>query len=102
VTFKGEVIRRTFGSFYLVSFLYYIVIYTLKEVVMMHKVIKGVAWVLAVIGALNWGLVGLFNFDLVAFALGAGSMLARVVYSLVGLSALILIGFKVAKKKMKK
>lgn len=44
---------------------------------------------LMAIGALNWGLVGLFNFDLVAALLGEMSSLSRVVYSLVGISALI-------------
>jgi uncharacterized membrane protein YuzA (DUF378 family) len=46
-----------------------------------------VAAVLLVVGGLNWGLVGLLNFDLVAALFGAGSILARVVYGLVGLSA---------------
>jgi uncharacterized membrane protein YuzA (DUF378 family) len=44
--------------------------------------------VLVIIGGLNWGLVGLFQWDLVAAILGSGSMLARAVYVLVGLSAL--------------
>ena len=43
--------------------------------------------VLLIVGGLNWGLVGLFNFDLVAAIFGAGSVLARVVYVLVGVSA---------------
>ncbi|APO78469.1 hypothetical protein AM571_PC00731 (plasmid) [Rhizobium etli 8C-3] len=42
---------------------------------------------LVIVGGLNWGLVGLFGFDLVAAILGAGSALARTVYTLVGLSA---------------
>ena len=47
-----------------------------------------VAAVLLVVGGLNWGLVGFFNFDLVAAIFGAGSPLARVVYGLVGIAAL--------------
>ena len=43
--------------------------------------------VLVIVGGLNWGLVGLFDFDLVAAIFGAGSALARIVYVLVGLSA---------------
>ena len=43
---------------------------------------------LLVIGGLNWGLVGLFNFDLVANIFGGGAALARIVYIVVGLSAL--------------
>lgn len=46
------------------------------------------AAVLLVVGGLNWGLVGLFNFDLVATLLGDGTMLAKVVYTLVGVAAL--------------
>ena len=46
-----------------------------------------VAAVLLVVGGLNWGLVGLLNFDLVAKLFGEMSVLSRVVYSLVGLAA---------------
>ena len=48
-----------------------------------------IALTLLIIGGINWGSVGLFQFDLVAFLCGgAGSMISRAVYSLVGLSAL--------------
>lgn len=47
-----------------------------------------IALVLVIVGGLNWGLVGLFNFDLVATIFGDMSMLSRIVYSLVGLSAI--------------
>ncbi len=53
---------------------------------------KSMYWLaltLVIIGALNWGLVGLFSFDLVATILGEGSFLSRTVYTLVGLSALV-------------
>lgn len=43
--------------------------------------------ILLIVGGLNWGLVGLFSFDLVAAIFGAGSGLARIVYILGGLSA---------------
>jgi len=46
-----------------------------------------VAVVLVVVGGLNWGLVGLFNFDLVQAILGGVPILARLVYVLVGLAA---------------
>ena len=46
-----------------------------------------IAAILLVIGGLNWGLVGLANFDLVATIFGAGSIFARIVYGLVGLAA---------------
>jgi len=44
--------------------------------------------ILLIVGGLNWGLVGLADFDLVATLFGAGSMLSRIVYILVGASAL--------------
>lgn len=47
-----------------------------------------VAMVLLIIGGLNWGLVALFEFDLVAAIFGDMSVLSRVVYALVGLAAL--------------
>jgi uncharacterized membrane protein YuzA (DUF378 family) len=47
-----------------------------------------VAVVLLVVGGLNWGLVGLFGFDLVAAIFGDMSVLSRIVYALVGLSAI--------------
>ena len=50
-----------------------------------------VAFILVVIGAINWGLVGVFNFDLVAYLLGGMSMLSRIVYDLVGLSGIYMI-----------
>lgn len=46
------------------------------------------ALILVLIGALNWGLVGAFNFDLVAAIFGVMSTLSRIIYSLVGISAL--------------
>lgn len=45
------------------------------------------AYVLLIVGGLNWGLVGLFKFDLVATIFGDMTVLSRVVYTLVGLSA---------------
>ena len=45
-------------------------------------------WLMLVVGGINWGLVGVFNFDLVAAIFGEMSALSRVVYALVGISAL--------------
>ena len=44
--------------------------------------------ILTIVGGINWGLVGIAQFDLVAALFGEGSVLARIVYALVGLSAL--------------
>jgi uncharacterized membrane protein YuzA (DUF378 family) len=56
--------------------------------------LNGMDWttlVLAIIGGLNWGLIGLFKFDLVATIFGNMSALSRIIYVLVGLSALYLV-----------
>jgi uncharacterized membrane protein YuzA (DUF378 family) len=54
---------------------------------------------LLVIGGLNWGLVGLFRWDLVAALLGADSILSRLVYLLVGVSALWQFGRLVGRQE---
>ena len=52
------------------------------------KVIDTIALVLIIIGALNWGLVGIFNFNLVDAIFGAMSIISRIIYILVGISGL--------------
>ncbi len=52
------------------------------------KVIDKIALVLIIIGALNWGLIALFNFDLVATLFGDMTIISRIVYGLVGISGL--------------
>ena len=52
------------------------------------KAINKITLLLLIVGGLNWGLVGLFNFDLVAALFGEMSLLSRIVYTLVGASAL--------------
>ena len=56
------------------------------------KVLYYIALTLVIIGALNWLLIGLFSFDLVATLFGAMSVFARIIYSLVGVCGLICIG----------
>lgn len=51
------------------------------------KILNLITLILVIVGGLNWGLVGLFNFDLVAALFGKDSLLSRIVYILVGLSA---------------
>ena len=52
------------------------------------RVVNTITLVLLIVGGLNWGLVGLFSFDLVAALFGEMSALSRIVYVLVGISAL--------------
>ncbi len=56
-----------------------------------------IAFILVIVGALIWGMVGIFNFNLVAFLFGAGNeaVVSRIIYSLVGVSALWLIFYAI-------
>lgn len=56
------------------------------------KILYYIALTLVIIGAINWLLIGLFSFDLVATLFGNMSVLSRIIYSLVGISGLISIG----------
>ena len=51
-------------------------------------VIDKIALALVIIGALNWGLIGVFSFDLVAWLFGAMSVVTRVIYTLVALGGI--------------
>ena len=53
--------------------------------------LKIISLILVVIGGLNWGLVGLFDFDLVAAIFGEMSIISRIVYAIVGLAAILLV-----------
>ena len=55
------------------------------------KTVTWIALILLIVGGLNWLLVGAFNFDLVAALFGEMSPLSRIVYILVGLSALCVL-----------
>lgn len=55
------------------------------------KTLRNIALVLLIIGGLNWGLVGLFDFNLVAFLFdGFSVIISRIIYTLVGISAIVL------------
>ncbi len=63
----------------------------------MSKTLWLIAFVLVVVGAVNWGLVGLAQFDLVATLFGgSASIISRVVYSLVGIAGLLLVALQAA------
>ena len=53
------------------------------------RALKIISYILVIIGALNWGMVGLFNIDLVAMLFGEMTLLARIVYIAVGVSAIV-------------
>ena len=54
-----------------------------------------IALILVIVGGLNWGLIGLFDFNLVAAIFGEGNTLSRIIYILVGLAGLYMIYFTV-------
>lgn len=57
------------------------------------KILQKIALALTIIGALNWGLVGLFQMDLVATIFnGSDSMIARIIYTLIAIAGIINIG----------
>ena len=62
------------------------------------KVLDSIAFILVLIGAANWGLIGFFNFDLVASLFGDMSGFTRIIYGLVGLSGIYCLSF-FAKKR---
>ncbi len=59
---------------------------------MMHSCLfYKIVLAITIIGALNWGLVGFFSFNLVDYIFGVGSVLSHIIYSVVGLSGLALL-----------
>ncbi|MFR0823576.1 MAG: DUF378 domain-containing protein [Clostridia bacterium] len=52
------------------------------------KIIDKIALVLVIIGAINWGLIGIFNFNLVSTIFGDMTIISRIIYTLVGISGL--------------
>ncbi len=53
------------------------------------SVIGLIAYTLILVGAINWGLIGWLDFNLVTFLFGEGSLLTRIVYMLVGFCAIV-------------
>lgn len=59
----------------------------------MSKTLDYIALVIVFIGALNWGLIGLFRLDLVALIFGDMSLISRIIYVLVGICGIYLLTF---------
>lgn len=56
------------------------------------QTLQKVALVFTIIGAINWGLIGIFDFNLVSAIFGEASVLSRIIYTIVGITGLINIG----------
>lgn len=57
------------------------------------KVVDYIALVLVLIGAINWGLIGFFSFDLVRMIFGDMTIISRIIYALVGIAGLYSLSF---------
>ena len=56
------------------------------------ETVQKILLVVTIIGAVNWGLIGILDFNLVAFIFGEGSFFSKVIYTLVGICGLVNIG----------
>ncbi len=56
------------------------------------ETVQKILLVITIIGAINWGLIGIMDFNLVALIFGEGTFFSKVVYTLVGISGLVNIG----------
>ena len=65
------------------------------------ETLQKTALIFTIVGAINWLLVGLFDFNLVDFIFGDGSILSRIVYTIVGICGLINIGLVIQKIEIK-
>lgn len=63
------------------------------------NIVDWLALVLVLVGALNWGLVGILEFDLVATLFGEMSLLTRIIYAIVGIAALYIAAISVSLNK---
>ena len=64
------------------------------------KILNAIALILLIIGGINWGLVGFFQFNLVGSLFGEFSMLTRIIYSLVGIAGIYSISFFATEKSL--
>lgn len=70
-----------------------------RDIMDLKKVFNWIALVLVVVGGLNWGLVGLFQFDLVYALLGSIPLLQKIVYVLVGIAAIYMVYYAATEMK---
>ena len=56
------------------------------------ETLQKILLVITIIGAINWGLIGLLDFDLVAMIFGVGTLFTRIIYTIVGICGLVNIG----------
>ena len=59
------------------------------------RILQKIALIFTIIGAINWGLVGIFNFNLVSFIFGDRTILSTIIYIIVGICGIINVGLLV-------
>jgi uncharacterized membrane protein YuzA (DUF378 family) len=64
------------------------------------KLLDTIALTLMVIGGINWGLIGFFQFNLVDFLFGSFSIITRIIYALVGISSIYALSFFAKEKAL--
>ena len=64
------------------------------------KTLDTITLILLVIGGLNWGLIGFFQFNLVDFLFGSYSIITRIIYALVGISSIYALSFFAKEKAL--
>lgn len=60
---------------------------------MENKAMDATALTISIIGTINWGLIGFFNFNLVSFLFGSMTWLSRIIYAIVGICGIYLLSF---------
>ncbi len=66
------------------------------------EIVQKILLSITIVGAVNWGLIGIFDFDLVAYIFGNASFFSRVIYTLVGICGLVNIGILMSHLDFKK
>ena len=63
------------------------------------KLLDNIVLTLIILGSINWGLIGIFEFDLISNIFGYMSVFSRIIYSIIGISGLYAISFFIKNKK---
>ncbi len=65
----------------------------MKQFMKEARILDFLALILSIIGCVNWGLVGIFDFDLVAWLFGSGALVSRIIYCVIALAGLWCVSF---------
>lgn len=68
------------------------------EIMRKMNALDWIAWILVLIGAINWGLIGFFKYNFIASIFGDMTLISRLIYALVGIAAVYLIVVRVKER----